>query len=225
MSFFDPERAVAIYFEFREDSMFTNIRVDSIVVSIVCALTAACSSPPKVDSQAPVPEPVTDYRIGPGDNLNIFVWRNPDISITVPVRPDGKISTPLVEDMQAVGKTPTQLSRDLEVALSEYIKTPKVNVIVTGFVGTFGEQIRVVGMATEPRALSYRQNMTLLDVMIEVGGLADGAAGNRAKIIRKSGNREIEIPVRIHDLLNKGKISANMEVRPGDILIIPESFF
>jgi polysaccharide export outer membrane protein len=205
--------------------MFTNIKVDSIVVLIVCAFTAACSSPPKVDSQLPVVEPVTDYRIGPGDNLNIFVWRNPEISITVPVRPDGKISTPLVEDMQAVGKTPTQLSRDLEVALSEYIKTPKVNVIVTDFVGTFGEQIRVVGMATEPRALSYRQNMTLLDVMIEVGGLADGAAGNRAKIIRKSGNREVEIPVRIHDLLNKGKISANMEIRPGDVLIIPESFF
>jgi polysaccharide export outer membrane protein len=205
--------------------MFTNIRVNLVVISIVCALTAACSSPPKVDSQVPAAEPVMDYRIGPGDSLNIFVWRNPEISITVPVRPDGKISMPLVEDMMALGKTPTQLSRDLEVALSEYIKSPKVNVIVTGFVGTFSEQIRVVGKATDPRALSYRQNMTLLDVMIEVGGLADGAAGNRAKIIRKSGNREIEIPVRIHDLLNKGEISANMEIRPGDVLIIPESFF
>ena len=205
--------------------MFTNFRFNTIVISIFYALIVACSSTPAVDYQSRSDEPAADYRIGPGDSLSIFVWRNPEISISVPVRPDGKISTPLVEDMQAVGKTPTQLSRDLEIALAEYIKSPKVNVIVTGFVGTFGEQIRVVGMATEPMALSYRQNMTLLDVMIEVGGLAEGAAGNRAKIVRKSGNGEIEIPVRIHDLLNKGKISANMEVRPGDVLIIPESFF
>lgn len=205
--------------------MFNTITFRSPVVSTVCILMAACSSAPAVDYPVPAIEPVADYRIGPGDNLSIFVWRNPEISISVPVRPDGKISTPLVEDLQAVGKTPTELSRDLEVALSEYIKSPKVNVIVTGFVGTFGEQIRVVGMATEPKALSYRQNMTLLDVMIEVGGLAEGAAGNRAKIVRRSGGQEIEIPVRIHDLLNKGKISANVQVWPGDVLIIPESFF
>lgn len=205
--------------------MLAKIKFSSIAVSIIIALAAACSSSSTVDYQAPAVEPVTNYRVGPGDSLSIFVWRNPDISTNVPVRPDGKISMPLVEDMQAVGKTPTQLSRDLEVALSEYIKSPKVNVIVTGFVGTFGEQVRVVGMATEPMALSFRQNMTLLDVMIEVGGLAPGAAGNRAKIVRRSGGQEIEIPVRIHDLLNKGKISANVTIRPGDILIIPESFF
>ena len=205
--------------------MFTKVRLNLFIVPAITALLAACSSSQPIDYEALESAPVADYRIGPGDNLNIFVWRNPEISITVPVRPDGKISTPLVEDMQAVGKTPTQLSRDLEVVLSEYIKSPKVNVIVTDFVGTFGEQIRVVGMATEPRALSYRQNMTLLDVMIEVGGLADGAAGNRAKIIRKSGDRELEIPVRIYDLLNKGKISANVELRPGDVLIIPQSLF
>ena len=205
--------------------MFINVRLKSIIVAMLLAFITACGSAPKVDNQAVAVEPISEYRIGPGDSLDIFVWRNPEISITVPVRPDGKISTPLVEDMQAVGKTPTQLSRDIEVALSEFIKSPKVNVIVTGFVGTFGEQIRVVGLATEPQALTYRQNMTLLDVMIEVGGLAEGAAGNRAKLIRKSGGQEIEIPVRLHDLLNKGKISANMEVRPGDVLIIPQSLF
>ena len=205
--------------------MITTSRFNLAMAAIVIALTSACSSAPPVDNSTRAIEPVTEYRIGPGDSLNIFVWRNPEISIIVPVRPDGKISTPLVEDMQAVGKTPTELSRDMEIALSEYIKSPKVNVIVTGFVGTFSEQIRVVGLATEPMALSFRQNMTLLDVMIEVGGLAEGAAGNRAKIVRKSGAQEIEIPVRLHDLLNKGKISANMEMRPGDVLIIPQSFF
>ena len=205
--------------------MFINFRLRSIVVPILLALVTACASSPEEEYQPIADEPITEYRIGPGDSLNVFVWRNPDISITVPVRPDGKISTPLVEDMQAVGKTPTQLSRDMEVALSEYIKSPTVNVIVTGFVGTFSEQIRVVGLATEPMALSYRQDMTLLDVMIEVGGLAEGAAGNRAKIIRKSGGRQVEIPVRINDLLNKGKISANVALRPGDVLIIPQSIF
>ena len=205
--------------------MFNNRMIGLTLLSFALVLTTACSSTSEVAQQALSSEPVSEYRIGPGDNLNVFVWRNPEISINVPVRPDGKISTPLVEDMQAVGKTPTQLARDLEVALAEYIKSPKVNVIVTDFVGTFSEQIRVVGMATEPRALSYRQNMTLLDVMIEVGGLADGAAGNRAKIVRRSDGRTVEIPVRIHDLLNKGKISANVVLHPGDVLIIPESFF
>jgi polysaccharide export outer membrane protein len=205
--------------------MSTVARQKFLAVSIAFTFIAGCSSGPKVDYEALEAEPVAEYRIGPGDTLNVFVWRNPEISITVPVRPDGKISTPLVQDMVAVGKTPTQLSRDLEVALSEYIKTPQVNVIVTGFVGTFTEQIRVVGMATEPMALSFRQNMTLLDVMIEVGGLAPGAAGNRATVIRRSSGQEIEIPVRLGDLLNKGKIAANISMRPGDVLIIPESRF
>lgn len=194
-------------------------------VAMLFLLLVACSSTPKYDPKAAAVEPVSEYQIGPGDTLNIFVWRNPEISIIVPVRPDGKISTPLVEDMQAVGKSPTRLSRDLEVALSEYIKSPKVNVIVTGFVGTFSEQIRVVGMATEPKALSYRQNMTLLDVMIEVGGLAEGAAGNRAKVVRKVSGRDTEIRVRIKDLLNDGEISENIDIRPGDVLIIPQSIF
>jgi polysaccharide export outer membrane protein len=140
------------------------------------------------------------------------------------VRPDGRISTPLVEDMVAVGKTPTQLARDLEKALAKYIRTPLVTVIVTGFVGTFGEQIRVVGQAANPKALSYRQNMTLLDVMIEVGGLTENAAGNRAKLIRRAGSNETVLQVRLQDLI-EGDISKNVTMRPGDILIIPQTRF
>ena len=167
----------------------------------------------------------TNYKIGAGDQLQVFVWRNPDLTMSVPVRPDGKISTPLVTDMVAVGKSPSELSSDIEVVLSKYIKSPQVNVIVTGFVGTFGEQIKVVGKAASPRSLSYREDMTLLDVIIEVGGLAPGAAGNRAKILRRSGGQTREIEVRINDLINKGKVSANVAMMPGDVLIIPESRF
>ena len=209
--------------------MFTNIEIKSIFVSLVFTLMAACSSTTVAEYEAQqseaVNEPVNEYRIGPGDSLNIFVWRNPEISVTVPVRPDGRVSTPLVDDMVAVGKTPTQLARDFEVSLSEFIKSPRVNVIVVDFVGTFTEQIRVVGMATAPMALPYRQNMSLLDVMIEVGGLAEGASGNRAKIVRKRGDSEVEISVRIGDLLDKGDMSENIRMRPGDVLIIPRSFF
>ncbi len=168
----------------------------------------------------------SDYIIGPGDRLQIFVWRNPDISTTIPVRPDGRISTPLVEDMVAVGKTPTQLARDIEAELEDYIRAPKVNVIVEAFVGMFEERVRVVGQAAQPRALPYRDSMTVLDVMIEVGGLTKFAAGNRAKIVRMraDGGTE-EIPVRLNDLLNRGDIRQNQPVRPGDVIIIPESFF
>lgn len=165
------------------------------------------------------------YEIGPGDVLDVFVWRNPEISITVPVRPDGKISTPLVEDMVAVGKTPTRLARDIERELQEFIKNPKVTVITQQFVGTFNKQIRVVGQALNPRALPYRENMTLLDVMIEVGGLTEFAAGNRAKLVRRNGDNEVSIPVRIKDLMQNGDVTANLRIQPGDILFIPESWF
>lgn len=205
--------------------MPSKLRYESIITSMAFVVLAACGSAPTAEQDATATLPVAEYRIGPGDSLDIFVWRNEELSVTVPVRPDGKVSTPLVEDMQAVGKTPTELARDFEVALSAYIKSPSVNVIVQSFVGTFGEQIRVVGKAAEPRALSYRRNMTLLDVMIEVGGLAEGAAGNRAVVVREVDGRTNEIGVRINDLLNKGKISANLEMRPGDVLIIPESRF
>lgn len=195
-------------------------------VGLVCLILLSACAPASSTRTSPVANlPQSEYTIGPGDTLQVFVWEHPDVTVTVPVRPDGRISTPLVQDMVAAGKTPTQLSTDIETALSEYIRSPQVNVIVTQFVGAFGTQIRVVGKAALPQAIPYRQSMTLLDVMIEVGGLAEYAAGNRAKIIRREGDTEIEIRVRIHDLLNKGKTSANVVMRPGDVLMIPESRF
>ena len=166
-----------------------------------------------------------EYIIGPGDRLSVFVWRNEDISVTVPVRPDGKISTPLVEDMQAVGKTPTQLARDIEGVLAAFVRMPQVNIIVEEFVGTFGEQIRVVGQAAEPQALAYRERLTLLDVMIEVGGLTEFASGNRARVVRNENGQSREIRVRLDDLMNDGDMTQNLAMRPGDVVIIPGSFF
>lgn len=192
-----------------------------IVLAAILALSG-CAAPEK-PTAPPASTMPSQYLIGPGDELEVFVWGNRDLTVTVPVRPDGRISTPLVEDMQAVGKTPTQLARDMEVALANYVKSPQVNIVVRGFVGTFGEQIRVVGKATQPKALAYRRSMTVLDVMIEVGGLAEGAAGNRAKIIRTAGGQQTEIKVRLDDLMNEGRISENVEMMPGDVLIIPES--
>jgi len=190
-------------------------------------LVAGCGGGTQVVSEVPAPEPAvqTEYRIGPGDNLQVFVWNHPELTVTVPVRPDGLISTPLVENLKAEGKTPSQLSRDLETALAEYVRSPTVNVIVTQFVGAYGDQIRVVGQAQEPKSLPYRANMTVLDVMIAVGGLAEFAAGNRAVIMRREGDKQLRIPVRLTDLLNDGDIGANVAMRPGDVLIIPESRF
>jgi polysaccharide export outer membrane protein len=183
-------------------------------------LLALCSSTLRAE------EASAEYRIGPGDRLQVFVWRNADISATVPVRPDGKISTPLVEDMVAVGKTPSQLARDIEGVLQAYIKSPKVNVIVEAFVGTFSDQVRVVGQAAQPRALPYRESMTLLDVMIEVGGLTAFAAGNRALVVRKAPDGSTnEIKVRLADLLDDGDMEENIPVQAGDVVIIPESMF
>ncbi len=165
-----------------------------------------------------------NYIVGPGDNVNIFVWRNQEVSMSVPVRPDGKITTPLVEDLQASGKTPSELARDIEKVLSSYIKDPAVTVIVTGFVGPYDQQIRVVGEAAKPQALSYRARMTLLDVMIAVGGLTEFAAGNRTTLVRRVNGQEQKIQVHVEDLIKDGDISANVHMLPGDILIIPESW-
>ena len=167
-----------------------------------------------------------DYRylIGPGDTLSITVWRNPELSMTVPVRPDGKISTPLVEDLPAIGKDPNSLARDIEAALGKYIREPIVTVIVTNFVGPYGEQIRVIGEAGKPQTLPYRQKMTLLDVMIAVGGLTDFADGNSATILRTTESNK-QYSVRLKDLVKRGDVSANVEMRPGDVLIIPQSWF
>lgn len=204
-----------------------NSRGGAALAAAMIGLLAGCSSGPSsqqiAELQAAAESRQSEYRIGPGDSLQIFVWQHPDVSVTVPVRPDGRISTPLVEDLPAVGKTPTQLARDIEVALSEFIRAPTVSVIVSNFVGTFDTQVRVVGQATAPQSIPYRQNMSILDVMIQVGGLAPTAAGNRARIVRTVDGVTQEIPVRLKALLNTGDISANLTMLPGDILIIPES--
>ena len=166
-----------------------------------------------------------DYLIGPGDSINIIVWRNPEVSMSVPVRPDGKITTPLVEDLPASGKTSTQLARDIEQALAKFIQQPVVTVVVSSFVGTYGEQIRVIGQAARPQALAYRSDMSLMDVMIAVGGTTEFAAGNRASLIRTVDGKQQRFGVRIDDLVKDGDISANVPVRPGDVLVIPESYF
>lgn len=209
-------------------------RVVSVGVATAFALAlGACASqknggslPPSTSygSQTTSPESYT-YLIGPGDSVQIFVWRNPEISQAVTVRPDGKITTPLVEDLQASGKTPTQLARDLEKALETYIRQPIVTVIVAGGLGPYSEQIRVVGQASKPQAISYKRQMTLLDVMIAVGGLTQFADGNSTKIVRIVDGKQMEYEVRVDDLLNDGDISANVDMLPGDILIIPEAWF
>lgn len=165
------------------------------------------------------------YLIGPGDELNIFVWGDQELSTLVVVRPDGLISTPLVEDIQASGRTSTGLARSLEKELSTYIKNPKVTVSITHFVGQYTEQVRVVGQAAEPQAISYKRGMTLLDVIIAVGGLTEYAAGNKASIVRKINGKTEQFSVKLDDLVRGGDISANAQILPGDVLIIPESWF
>ncbi|MEM7610321.1 MAG: XrtA/PEP-CTERM system exopolysaccharide export protein [Pseudomonadota bacterium] len=197
-------------------------------VSLLTGCASGTSLPaavPTPQGQAPTEDALSKYRIGPGDQLEVFVWRNPEISATVPVRPDGKISTPLVEDMVAVGKTPSELARDIEKVLTTYIKSPSVNVIVTDFQGVFEGQVRVVGQAANPQAIPYREGMTILDVMIAVGGLGEFAAGNRAKLVRNVDGQTEEYRVRLNDLLNKGRIDQNVAIRPGDVIIIPEALF
>jgi polysaccharide biosynthesis/export protein len=207
--------------------MKKNLEVTVLPVALLLAVLAGCGGKTKV-MEAPASPPAveqSEYRIGPGDTLQVFVWNQPELTVTVPVRPDGMISTPLISGVPAEGKTATQLAADLETALSEFVRNPKVSVMITGFVGAYSDQIRVVGQAGKPQSLSYRANMSVLDVMIAVGGLAEFAAGNRAIIVRQEGDKQLRIPVRLRDLLDEGDISANLPMKPGDVLIIPESRF
>ena len=190
---------------------------------LAASLLSACAS-----SYPPAPVAASDseysYMIGPGDTVNVVVWRNPELSMSVPVRPDGKITTPLVEDLPALGKDSSTLARDIEKELEKFIREPVVTVIVTNFIGPYSEQIRVVCEATEPKILLYTQKMTLLDVMIAVGGMTEFADGNSATILR-TGEGNKQYSVRIRDLVKRGDVSANVEMRPGDVLIIPQSWF
>ncbi len=197
-----------------------------VVLGLLMVFITGCvSNVPTAPTKPVKTTEKVNYLIGPGDIIDIFVWRNPDVSVTVPVRPDGQISTPLVEDMVASGKTPTQLGRDIEKVLSTYIKEPIVTVIVEEFRGDYSQQIRIVGEAAEPGALPYRNNMTVLDVMISVGGLTEFASGNRARIVRKINGESQEFRVYLEDLMRGGHIDANVEMQAGDILIIPEAWF
>lgn len=221
--------------------IFHQLRIVSIVVLAMVTLSVgACSSgsggPPVVPASsvrtadnAPPGDvvPVDQYVIGSGDTLSVFVYRNPDLSEgNVSVRPDGRISVPLIEDITASGKTPTQLAREVEGRLKKYIQDPNVTVIVRSFIGPFDRQIRVIGEATEPAAIPYRDHMTLLDVMIATKGLTKYAAGNRAEVVRHdTDGKQVGIRVRLSDLIKDGDISQNIEMQPGDTLIIPQSWF
>ena len=205
----------------------TIVRLLCVFLVVTAASIVGCSKP-----KYPSPPEATyqmrfdhKYKIGPGDSVEIFVWRYPEVSTTVPVRPDGFITAPLLEDIPAAGKTPTELARDLEEALSVFLRDPLVTVIVQGFVGVFPEQIRVLGEATEPMSLPYRDGMTLLDLMIAVGGVTEFAAGNRVVLVRFEGGETKKYTVRLDDLIGQADLSANVDMHPGDILIIPESWF
>ena len=204
----------------------SNKRLGCVALVVLAFSLGGCAT------QAYPPAPSTaeklndwNYLIGPGDSVDVFVWRNPEVSGSFPVRPDGKMTMNLVEDLPASGKTPTKLARDIEKALSKYIQDPIVTVIVAGGVGPFSQQIRIVGQATTPQAINYRENMTLIDVMIAVGGITDFAAGNKATILRTVDGKQQQLGVKLEDLTKGGDISANVEMRPGDVLIIPESLF
>ena len=202
-------------------------RARALLAALAAGLLAAgCASQQGDIPPAPASADISDYSyiIGAGDSVNIIVWRNPELSMSVAVRPDGKVSAPLVEELVAQGKTPPQLARDVEKKLATYVRDPIVTVIVGGFVGPYSEQIRVLGEAARPQFLAYKQKMTLLDVMIIVGGLTDFADGNKATILRGAENNK-QYSVRLKDLIRRGDISANVEMRPGDILLIPQSLF
>ncbi len=206
--------------------LFGRISVVLTVIAISLWLSGCQTIPSKNAPRYPA-EKLADYEyiIGPGDSLSIFVWGYEDLSITLPVRPDGRITTRLVEDMPASGKTPTQLARDIELVYQQFVKNPTVSITVSFFVGNPTQQVRVVGAGSAPKTVPYKDGMTLLDLMIEVGGLSEFANGNKSVLVRSSDSENVSYKVRVNDLLKKGDISANVRILPGDILIIPESWF
>jgi polysaccharide export outer membrane protein len=194
------------------------------VLAGALAVVARAQTPPTPAAQSAQAATSPDYIIGPGDEIEVFVWQNPDLSVNVPVRPDGKISTPLDEDMVAVGKTPSQLAHDIEMKLSEYVRSPHVSVIVTKPDSVFS-QVKVIGQVVHPQSIAYRQGMTVLDAVLAVGGLSEYAAGNRAHIVRMVDGKETNISVRLNALVNGGDMSQNLGLKPGDVLVVPESRF
>jgi polysaccharide export outer membrane protein len=205
---------------------FQRFRVAALLLPL---LVAACQQPAtdttRAQAAAAAPAIAPDYVIGPGDSLSIFVFRAPELSIEVPVRPDGRISMPLVADIDAAGKTPIQLSRDIENRLKEYVREPAVTVIVRSFIGPASRQVRIVGEAAQPRAIAFREGMTVLDALIEAGGLTRYASGNSARLIRRETDPQQVIPLRLNDLLRAGDTSQDLALRPGDTLVIPQGWF
>jgi polysaccharide biosynthesis/export protein len=206
------------------------IRIFLVCTVAVFWVLAASMLLPAIAAELPPAVPATDtgvpadYRVGPGDTLKVYVFQNEELSATVPVRPDGKISTPLVEDMVAVGKSPSQLARDIEKSLSEYVKSPKVNVVVMVAASVFS-QVKVIGQVKTPQALPYRDGMTVLDAVLAVGGLGQFAAGNRAHIVRTENGKQIEIKVKLDALVNSGDMKQNLPLKPSDVLVVPETRF
>ena len=211
-----------------EKRIFTLYKLITVIIATV--FINACSNLNTLPTATIHPSSTQEistykYLIGPGDSLNIFVWRNPEVSGSFTVRPDGMITTSLVEDIPVTGKTPTELAREIEKILSTYLRDPIVTVTVGGFVGPYSEQVRIIGEASNPRAINYKQNMTLLDVMIQVGGMTEYANGNEAILIRIADDKQMQYQIFIDDLIKNGDISANVDILPGDIIIIPETWF
>lgn len=195
------------------------------IATFLTLLTAAVNLAMAQETPAAQTAPADNqYVIGPGDTLNIFVWNHPELTVLIPVRPDGQISVPLVENMVAAGKTPSQLARDLEQKLTEYVRSPTVNVIVTTPLSTFS-QVNIIGQVAKPQRLPYHEGMKVMDAILAAGGLGQFAAGNRAKIVRTEAGKEKEIRVRVDDLFNKGDLSQNLALKPGDVLVVPQSRF
>ena len=188
------------------------------------SLAAVAAVPAQGEMAVAAPAVGADYRIGPGDTLQVYVWRNAELTATVPVRPDGKISTPLVEDMVAVGKNPSQLARDVEKVLGEYVKAPKVNIIVTS-PASFFSQVKVIGKVRQPQAIAYREGMTVMDAVLAVGGLDPFAAGNRTRLLRSENGKQKELRIKLEKLMDGGDLAQNLKLLPGDVLVVPESRF